>query len=119
MLISELPLRNVMLDIAVSQRTGFPTAGAIEDCLCPQGYSGRSCEQCSVGHFRDKSDRSRGPLGTCRPCECGGNESSCEWDPSARGGHRCTCRAGYAGDRDDVSSGSGSVTPESSDCQSI
>ena len=102
--------RKVMLDIAVPQPTGFPTAGAIEDCLCPRGYSGRSCEQCAVGHFRDKSDRSRGPLGTCRPCECGGNESSCEWDPSARGGHRCVCRAGYAGDRDDASSHSGSVS---------
>ena len=91
--------RKVMLDIAVPQPTGFPTAGAIEDCLCPRGYSGRSCEQCSVGHFRDESDRSRGPLGTCRPCECGGNEVSCEWDPSARGGHRCECRAGFAGER--------------------
>ena len=46
-----------MLDIAVAQPTGFPTAGAIEDCLCPRGYSGRSCERCAVGHFRDESDR--------------------------------------------------------------
>ena len=88
-----------MLDIAVPQPTGFPTAGAIEDCLCPRGYSGRSCELCSVGHFRDMSDRSRGPLGTCRPCECGGNEVSCQWDPSSRVGHRCVCRAGFAGER--------------------
>ena len=91
--------RKVMLDIAVPQPTGFPTAGAIEDCLCPRGYSGRSCEECSVGHFRDKSDRSQGPLGTCRPCECGGNEIICEWDPSVRRGHRCQCRAGFAGER--------------------
>ena len=49
--------RKAMLDIAVPQPTGFPTAGAIEDCLCPRGYSGRSCERCAVGHFRDESDR--------------------------------------------------------------
>ena len=62
-----------MLDIAVPQMTGFIASG-IEECRCPRGYGGLSCQDCEFGFYRDRADRSNGPLGRCKPCECGGNE---------------------------------------------
>ena len=43
--------RKIMLDIAIPQNTGHP-AKYSEQCLCPQGYEGLSCEACARGYYR-------------------------------------------------------------------
>ena len=84
-----------MVDIAVPRSTGYP-AGGIEACQCRIGYSGNSCQECSVGYYRDPSDRSQGPLGKCKQCDCNGNEQSCNLDAYS-GQLVCTCKPGYSG----------------------
>uniref|UniRef100_A0A8D2D8T9 Laminin subunit alpha-2 n=1 Tax=Sciurus vulgaris TaxID=55149 RepID=A0A8D2D8T9_SCIVU len=59
-----------------------PPAHLIEKCDCPVGYSGFSCETCSAGFYRLRSEpgvRTPGPtLGTCVPCQCNGHSSLCD-----------------------------------------
>ena len=70
-------IRKVMMDISVPQMTGGPPASGVEECQCPDGYSGLSCEKCDTGYYRDESDVSSGPLGACKPCPCNDNQESC------------------------------------------
>ena len=53
----ETAIRKSMLDIAVAQMTGGPLVHGMEECRCPPGFSGLSCESCTHGYFRDWSDR--------------------------------------------------------------
>ena len=85
------------MDVAVPQATGFPANG-IEVCQCKPGYEGNSCQECSVGHYRDPSDKSEDPLGKCVPCRCSGNERGCSLD-DVTGRVRCECKDGYTGER--------------------
>ena len=89
-------LKKIMLDIAVPLDTGF-VAWGMEECQCPRGYKGFSCEDCERGFYRDIYDRSGCDLGNCKPCECNGNEKSCSLDKSSR--LICDCRDGFEGDR--------------------
>ncbi|XP_047413783.1 laminin subunit alpha-2 isoform X7 [Sciurus carolinensis] len=63
-----------------------PLAHLIEKCDCPVGYSGFSCETCSAGFYRLRSEpgvRTPGPtLGTCVPCQCNGHSSLCDPETS-------------------------------------
>ena len=88
-------ISRVNMDIAVPQVTGGPRACGGEECRCPPGYSGLSCEECSVGYYRNTDDTSRGPLGTCIKCPCNGNEQACSKALSGR--VECTCRDGWGG----------------------
>ena len=81
-------IRKVMMDIAVPQVTGGPLATGIEECRCPEGYRGSSCEECSRGYYRDRSDR-------CLQCQCNNNEESCSVDQY--GSVLCECKPGYTG----------------------
>ena len=49
----ETGLRKTMLDIGVPQMTGGPLVEGAEECRCPPGYSGFSCESCSIGFYRN------------------------------------------------------------------
>ena len=49
----ETGLRKTMLDIGVPQMTGGPLVEEAEECRCPPGYSGFSCESCSIGFYRN------------------------------------------------------------------
>jgi len=62
----ETVLKKAMLDIAQEAPTGYAAAG-VEECVCPEGYAGRSCQECDAGFYRDPADRSRGPLGRYAP----------------------------------------------------
>ncbi|XP_074655735.1 basement membrane-specific heparan sulfate proteoglycan core protein-like [Tubulanus polymorphus] len=71
---SEVRISNILMDITVEEDQGRGTAHLVEDCSCPIGYTGRSCEICSSGYYRVKT----GPyLGTCQPCECNQHSNEC------------------------------------------
>lgn len=51
----------------------------VERCVCPNGYTGHSCESCEFGHvraFENTTDHQR--LGICIPCECNGHAENCD-----------------------------------------
>ena len=43
-------LRDLSLDTAVPQSTGQSVAAIVEQCRCPPGYTGLSCEVSGVAH---------------------------------------------------------------------
>ena len=47
---------------------------SIEQCQCPEGYTGMSCELCSPGYFSSRKDI-WGPI--CEPCNCHGHAQTC------------------------------------------
>ena len=71
----EAGISEITLDIGQERRTGLGRAGAVEECSCPPGYKGLSCESCAPGYTR----AGRGLyLGTCQPCQCNGKSSTCD-----------------------------------------
>ena len=48
---------------------------AIEQCLCPLGYEGLSCENCSYGYTRLNNTMFRGE---CIKCNCNGHAATCD-----------------------------------------
>ncbi|KAK2521549.1 Hspg2 [Columba guinea] len=70
----ESRLADVTLDVAVPHATGRPPALEVEDCACPAGYRGASCQDCDTGYTRSTAGLY---LGTCEPCQCHGHASEC------------------------------------------
>ncbi|XP_071052422.1 basement membrane-specific heparan sulfate proteoglycan core protein isoform X15 [Onthophagus taurus] len=95
-------ISDITLDTAVETVTGQDKAINVEECRCPVGYKGSSCEDCDKGYYRDSSDSSIGPLGSCLKCPCNNNEESCQLGTDSR--VHCTCLHGYHG-RDCANSG--------------
>ncbi|XP_063394216.1 laminin subunit alpha [Cydia fagiglandana] len=99
-------LINVTLDVAVQPDPYSPItdrAFSVEQCQCPPGYKGTSCEQCASGHYRLSS----GPhAGYCVPCECNGHSQECDVNTgvcldcggNSMGDHCEMCVPGYYGD---------------------
>ena len=56
-------------------RSGRGRASAVEQCQCPPGYKGLSCEACAPGYRRSGLGLY---LGHCQPCDCNGKSSSCD-----------------------------------------
>jgi len=48
-------LRDVIMDIAEDRDTRQDRAYAVEQCACPQGYKGLSCEVCH--HYRNSKKK--------------------------------------------------------------
>lgn len=48
----------------------------VEECDCPIGYSGLSCQECSEGYTRS-------PSGQCEPCQCNGFSNTCDINTGA------------------------------------
>ncbi|CAJ0956023.1 unnamed protein product, partial [Ranitomeya imitator] len=71
----ESRISNIHMDIAVPHATGLQQAVEVEQCTCPVGYSGPSCQDCDIGYTRSTSGLY---LGTCERCQCGGHSSECD-----------------------------------------
>nr|XP_050845973.1 basement membrane-specific heparan sulfate proteoglycan core protein isoform X24 [Vespula vulgaris] len=99
----ETALSSVSLDTAEKHNTGKARAVEVEECGCPVGYKGLSCEDCDVGYTRAMEGLY---LGICEPCNCNGHSSQC--DPESGLCENCAdhttgeycerCEPGYEGD---------------------
>ncbi|KAL1514177.1 hypothetical protein ABEB36_003476 [Hypothenemus hampei] len=90
----ESALISVSLDIASEYNTGRERAYEVEQCHCPPGYTGLSCEDCAFGYTRSEDGLY---LELCKPCECNGFSNEC--DPET--GVCRNCRQNTAGDQCD------------------
>ena len=70
-------LSDVTMDFAQERYTGQVAAVEVEQCSCPIGYKGLSCEDCDVGYTRSVQGVY---LGLCEPCECNGHSDQCDPD---------------------------------------
>lgn len=65
----------VSLDTAEKYNTGKARAVEVEECTCPIGYRGLSCEDCDVGYTRAIEGLY---LGICEPCNCNNHSNQCD-----------------------------------------
>ncbi|XP_065431033.1 basement membrane-specific heparan sulfate proteoglycan core protein isoform X2 [Chrysemys picta bellii] len=100
---AESRLSNIHMDVAVPHATGLERAVEVEECTCPPGYRGPSCQDCDVGYVRTTSGLY---LGTCKRCDCSGHSGECDAETGDcqncqdnTEGTRCErCQPGYYGD---------------------
>uniref|UniRef100_A0A8C2WMQ1 Heparan sulfate proteoglycan 2 n=1 Tax=Cyclopterus lumpus TaxID=8103 RepID=A0A8C2WMQ1_CYCLU len=96
-------LSDIVMDTTTVEFSILGHAKDVEECRCPPGYSGLSCETCSPGFERVPGGSY---LGTCAGCNCNGHASAC--DPinghclscqhNTEGPQCDKCRRGYFGD---------------------
>ncbi|XP_072011491.1 basement membrane-specific heparan sulfate proteoglycan core protein isoform X5 [Engystomops pustulosus] len=96
-------LADIIMDTTSVEYTQLGVALGVEECRCPAGYSGLSCETCSPQFERIPG----GPfLGTCSGCNCNGHASSCysengyciNCQHNTEGPQCNKCKAGFFGD---------------------
>ncbi|XP_052760298.1 basement membrane-specific heparan sulfate proteoglycan core protein-like isoform X2 [Mya arenaria] len=92
---ASVTLRDVSMDTAIPTPTGLGGAPMVEDCRCPEGYTGLSCERCADGYLRVSDGRDG--LGRCVRCNCNKHATSC--DPES--GRCLDCQHNTEGDRCD------------------
>lgn len=81
----EAALSAVSLDIASAHNTGsYVRAIEVEQCNCPRGHQGLSCEDCAPGFTRSNVGIY---LGLCETCNCNGHSDEC--DPETGRCHNC------------------------------
>ncbi|XP_058821183.1 basement membrane-specific heparan sulfate proteoglycan core protein isoform X2 [Topomyia yanbarensis] len=115
-----IELLDIAMDSAANRDLGLGSATLVEECRCPPGYKGLSCENCDYGYVRQSSgpwlgrcvakvqecrpgyygDPNRGIQ--CQPCPCPvpGDKSrarTCYMDNYNN--VICNCDRGYTGDR--------------------
>ncbi|XP_076827529.1 laminin subunit alpha-1 isoform X2 [Brachyhypopomus gauderio] len=97
-----LRLSSVSMSVADHTSTGPVPAPDVEQCECPWGYAGTSCEYCISGFYRVG-----GILfgGNCLQCECNDHATECDINGVCQGcshnttGPHCDqCMPGYYGD---------------------
>ncbi|KAM6900446.1 laminin subunit alpha-1 [Xenentodon cancila] len=98
----QIRFSSISLDIADSRSGSGIQAVAMENCECPWGYNGSSCEACLPGFYRVG-----GVLfgGNCMQCECNDHASECDVDGicvacthNTTGPHCDQCIPGFYGD---------------------
>ncbi|KAM3718657.1 Basement membrane proteoglycan [Dirofilaria immitis] len=100
---SSSSLISVSLDYAEPHVTGGEIAYEVEQCQCPPGYIGTSCEDCAPGYSRTGGGLY---LGLCERCECHGHASQCDKEHGFcvdcqhnTEGDQCErCKPGFTGD---------------------
>ncbi|XP_030109089.1 basement membrane-specific heparan sulfate proteoglycan core protein isoform X1 [Mus musculus] len=100
---AESRVSGISMDVAVPENTGQDSAREVEQCTCPPGYRGPSCQDCDTGYTRVPSGLY---LGTCERCNCHGHSETCEPETGAcqscqhhTEGASCEqCQPGYYGD---------------------
>uniref|UniRef100_A0A0R3RFI4 Laminin subunit alpha-2 n=1 Tax=Elaeophora elaphi TaxID=1147741 RepID=A0A0R3RFI4_9BILA len=108
-------INEISIDVAVWDNTTDPSTNSIaigvEQCECPQGYDGNSCQDPAEGYCRKRQpDFLNSPddlalVGGPQPCACNGHSTTCEAETC-----RCTncehntygdycelCKPGYQG----------------------
>lgn len=75
--LSHATIEQLELEVAQNDYTNDNgmSASSVEICDCPGPYSGASCQACSAGYYRVKSDSL---LGSCVPCNCHGHSGTCD-----------------------------------------
>ncbi|XP_038216735.1 basement membrane-specific heparan sulfate proteoglycan core protein-like isoform X6 [Zerene cesonia] len=85
--ITSTAIADVSMDTAAeSYDTTSPVAKGVEMCMCPEGYSGTSCESCNTGYYKDQN-------GYCKQCNCNGHD--CQLN--AYDEVICNCRPPFTG----------------------
>ncbi|CAI4227289.1 unnamed protein product [Auanema sp. JU1783] len=100
---SQSSLIHVSLEFAEPYGRGGQTALEVEQCQCPPGYVGTSCEDCAPGYSRTGGGLY---LGLCEKCECHGHASTCDKEygfcvdcQHNTEGDQCErCKPGFVGD---------------------
>ncbi|XP_059511613.1 basement membrane-specific heparan sulfate proteoglycan core protein isoform X2 [Stegostoma tigrinum] len=98
---TESRISQIRMDVAVPHSTGQEQAVEVEECICPEGYKGSSCQECAFGYRRTTSGLY---LGMCERCDCNGH-SDCDADTGEclkcqhdTKGLRCErCESGFYG----------------------
>ncbi|XP_075155748.1 terribly reduced optic lobes isoform X13 [Haematobia irritans] len=97
-------LTHVSMDIATPSSSSGVRAWEVEECRCPMGYVGPSCERCAPGFKRNPEAGLY--LGLCEPCECNGHSTQCDGETGVclncadnTEGEMCErCAYGFTGD---------------------
>lgn len=77
----EAALSQIILDTADTRNTGSNArAVEVEQCICPLGHQGTSCEDCAPGFKRSGAGLY---LGLCEPCDCNGHSEECDAETGA------------------------------------
>ncbi|CAB1426562.1 unnamed protein product, partial [Pleuronectes platessa] len=67
-------ISEISMEVAVPNFSGLAQALEVEQCRCPPGYQGLSCQDCGPGYTRTGGGLY---LGHCELCECNGHSDSC------------------------------------------
>eukprot|EP00058_Branchiostoma_floridae_P014826 XP_002600314.1 hypothetical protein BRAFLDRAFT_66816 [Branchiostoma floridae] len=89
-------LHRVLLQTAVAMADlALPPVLSVEDCSCPEGLSGLSCDECSPGYHREAEHDDR--LVPCVPCDCNNNTLTSPPQCDAVTGECLNCKPGRTG----------------------
>lgn len=103
---AECFLQSVILQIGGNEIEFPDVVSLVEECDCPEGYTGLSCESCAFGFVKIFVNSSSHELiGKCVPCNCNGHAETCDLETGKCGechhntyGERCErCAVGYYG----------------------
>ncbi|XP_055844274.1 basement membrane-specific heparan sulfate proteoglycan core protein isoform X29 [Episyrphus balteatus] len=122
----EVEMTNINMDSAAVNDRGLGSASLVEQCSCPPGYAGDSCERCASDYVRQPGGPWLGrcvpaerekpcPQGTfgdprrgiqCKPCPCPltnpSNNFASGCSIGSDGEPICNCNQGYSGRRCEV-----------------